>query len=51
MKKFTLTIEIQENNTPQKWEFSKECSGIEQLAIWFILCKLAKQQLKKIIEL
>ena len=50
MKAFTLKIQIQEQNTPQKWEFEGGVSGIEQLAIWRIVEALAKTQQKRILE-
>lgn len=46
IKKFTLTVEIQDKNTPQKWEFLKDVSGIEQLAIWMIVKNLADKQIE-----
>lgn len=45
-KTFTLQIEIQDRNTPQKWEFSKDVTGIEQLALWVIVKSLADKQIE-----
>lgn len=50
-KTFTLKIEIQNANTPQNWVFSKNVSGIEQLAIWTIVENLSKQQKQQMLNL
>lgn len=48
-KEFILKIEIQANNTPQHWEFAKDITGIEQLALWVIVKELAEKNIKKLL--
>lgn len=45
-KKFQLTLVIEQQNIPQKWEF-KNVSSIEQLAVWMIIKELAEKNIKK----
>ena len=44
-KKFTLNIEIKENNTPQNWKF-QNIASLEQLALWMIVKNLAEKNIK-----
>jgi hypothetical protein len=49
-KELTVKIEVLPNNTPQNWAFSKDVSGIEQLALWVILRELADKNIKKLLS-
>ena len=45
-KTFQLSVTIEAQHTPQKWEF-KNVTPIEQLAIWMIVKELAEKNIKK----
>ena len=47
-KTFILTVKIEENNTPQNWEF-ENVNQIEQLALWLIVKNLAEVQINKML--
>ena len=49
-KTLKIEIEIQQQNTPQKWEFDKSVSGIEQLALWVIIKELAEKNINKLLN-
>lgn len=49
-KTFTLVIKVLPNNTPQNWKFENGVSGIEQIAIWTIVSKLAQQEANKLLN-
>lgn len=49
-KTLIIKIEIQDANTPQTWTFSKDVSGIEQLALWVIVREIAEKNINKMIK-
>lgn len=49
-KTLEVKIEVQDTNTPQNWAFSKDVTGIEQLALWVILKELADKNIKKLLQ-
>lgn len=49
-KTLTIKAEIQGSNTPQSWTFSKDVSGVEQLAFWVIIKEMAEKNIKKLLS-
>lgn len=43
-KVFTLTIEVRETDSPQRFTFTPGFNGLEILGIWDIVENLAKEQ-------